>query len=111
MNTLTIKRGDTWAQRFEWIDNGIAIDLTGCVANMQLRASTDSDPVLNLSSDTGGLTIDEPNGHIYLRVEASQTAQLFPVTYLADIQVTFPDGTVQSTSNFYLSVIPDITRE
>ena len=111
MSTLTIKRGDTWAQRFEWVDNGTPVDLTGCTANMQLRINTESEVVLDLSSTTGGLTIDEANGYIYLRVEAAQTSQLFPITYVADIQVTFPDGTVQSTSNFSLVVTPDVTRE
>ena len=112
--TISIKRGDTWLQRFEWIQssNNLPVDLTGSIAKMEMVSSRGDQEVLSVSSEDSppALTIDESNGIISLRVE-SEVTQTFAIgQYKTDLQVTFSDKTVKSTDIFYIRVIEDVTK-
>jgi hypothetical protein len=106
--TFTLKRGDTWNQSFTWrqgSETGDPVDLTGCTARMQVRDRSD---VLILDC-TPYLALDELAGTVSVLVPASET-ELFPVAKNQfDIELTFPDGTVQSTETMILRVIEDVT--
>lgn len=106
--TFTLKRGDTWAQAFAWkqgLETGLPVDLTDCTARLQLRDKTDA-LILDVSEY---LTIDGPAGTVTLSVPASAT-EAFPVAKLQfDIELTWPNGTVQSTETMFLKVIEDVT--
>ena len=106
--TFTIKRGDTWSQTFAWkqgSETGDPVDLTGCTVRCQVRDRADA-LILDASAY---LTVDGPAGTVALVVPASET-EAFPAAKLAfDIELTFPDGTVQSTETMSLKVIEDVT--
>ncbi|WP_454262134.1 hypothetical protein [Pseudoxanthomonas mexicana] len=85
--SLTVVRGATWEDEFTYVDPaGVAIDLTGYEARMQVRTkegqfgtSTADTLVLELTTTNGLLTIPEPeNGQVLLRVEADDTLPLNP---------------------------------
>ena len=115
--TIEIKRGDTWTRLFSWrtYDTDAIIDLTGCTARLQLRRPRTDYVSLELTSDgqstsTGTLEIDGPSGNIAARAEAYVMAELTPGSYLADLEVTFTDGSVVSTDTFIVKVLEDVTR-
>lgn len=106
--TFTLKRGDTWSQSFAWKQgsaSGAPVDLTGCTARLQVRTRADA---LVLDA-TAYLTLDGTAGTVAVSVPASAT-ELFPVAKLQfDIELTFPDGTVQSTETMALKILEDVT--
>lgn len=107
--TFTLKRGDSWTPRpFEWRQGSVSgdpVNLTGCQVRMQIRDRTGA---LVLDA-TDYLKVDGPAGAVAVSVPASETA-FFPVEKLPfDIELTFPDGTVQSTKTMVLHVIRDET--
>ena len=112
--TVSFKRGDTWQQRFEWIQKGNnqPVNLFGCDAKLDVVSMRGNEVVVSVSntSSPSTLIIDGPNGIITLRVESEDTNSLSPGQYKADLQVTFPDGTVKSTNTFYVRVEEDVTR-
>lgn len=117
------KRGDTISMAFYFGDGSAAgyalsdsetmqlkpVDLTGITARLQLR---DKKEALYLDADLSNyLSIPVPaSGYVYLTIPANISRD-FPVTHLyGDIEVTYPDGTVESTSDFVISVLKDQTR-
>ena len=104
--TFTIKRGDTWSQSFEWrqgSETGDPVDLTGCTARCHVRDRADT----LIADVTDYLTVDGPAGTVDLALVPTET---FPVAKLQfDIELTWPDGTVQSTETMTLRVIEDVT--
>lgn len=106
--TFTLKRGDTWSQSFTWrqgSESGDPVDLTDCTARMQVRTRSD-DLILDC---TPYLTVDGPAGTVAVLVPASET-KAFPVAKTQfDIELTFPDDTVQSTETMTLRVLEDVT--
>lgn len=113
--TLRVKRGDTLSRVFAWQDaDGVAIDLSGCSARLQVRDREDA-VAISVTSATSALAIEpvigetDTTGQVYLTIDASTMALLDPGTYAADLELTFPDGTVRSTDTIHLIVQRDIT--
>ena len=108
MPTFTLKRGDTWSQTFTWkqgSETGDPLDLTGCNARCHLRDRSDA----LIAVVDGYLTVDGAVGTVAVNVPAFETTE-FPVgKLLFDIELTFPDGTVQSTETMALKVLEDVT--
>ena len=113
-STLKIKRGDTWQQRFDWVQasNNLPVNLSNCTAKMDIVAIRGNEVAISIStaSSPSVITIDGPNGIVTLRVEADDTADLKPGEYKTDLQITFPDGTVLSTDTFFIKIIEDVPR-
>lgn len=108
MVTFTLKRGDTWNQVFLWkqgSETGDPVDLTGCTARCQIRNRAGT----LLLDCTPYLTVDGANGAVSVLVPASETAGLPIGKLFFDIELTFPDGTVQSTETVMLRVLEDVT--
>jgi hypothetical protein len=108
---LKAKRGDTWRFVFAWQDaSGVAIDLTGVSARMQLRTAADDEPAsAEWSTTSSHLTIG--TGEIELTVDPDESEAIDAGTYVSDLEVTWDDGTVTSTDTFRFEVQPDITRD
>jgi hypothetical protein len=101
-----VKRGDTWRFQFAWKSNNTPIDLSGCTGAMQIRSRRTE--VLVATADT--VAIDGPNGIVDVTFNASSTANA-PLGYVeADLQITYPDNTVQSSSTVQFMVEEDITH-
>jgi hypothetical protein len=93
--TLGIDQGATWLLSFEWLDDdGQPIDLTGCTARMQLRATPATPVLLELSTTNGRLSLAGVTGIIELLVDAPTTAGLSCESGVYDLRVTFPSGRV-----------------
>lgn len=75
-------------------DNGNAIDLSGASAKMQIRDTKGGNKLaVTLTSPSGGITIDGPNGKLNVKLTPTQTNKLFFPKSSYDIMV------VDSNSN------------
>ena len=105
-DTITYKRGDTWRAVFTYT----GVDLTGCSARAQIRNKRDDTLYLSGSSTSGELVVDGVAGTITMRFEPEVTVEVPVGTHEADIEVTYSDGTVESSDTFLVKVLEDITR-
>jgi hypothetical protein len=104
---LTIRSGDTFRQTLT-ITNpsesdptvpGTAIDLTGCVAEMDIVSTYDIAPVYSLSSTTptangGSITLGGAAGTVAISIPPEDTSLLANGAY--DFRVKFTDGSIQT---------------
>ena len=107
-----IKRGDTWAQVFSFMQGRVPLDITGAHAALQLRRARIADPYLSITDADGSLVIDGPAGTVTLRVEADVMATLNPAEYRGDLQLVL-DGdptTTISSQTFTQPIVEDQTR-
>jgi autotransporter translocation and assembly factor TamB len=111
MNTKLppVKNGDTWSYSFVWSNNNNPINLTDCTAKMQVRDRTGT-LMATASTTNGEITINGPTGTVSVAFPAATTASIPAGTYQSDLQVTFTDGTVQSSSTVTIIVEEGITQ-
>lgn len=110
MSVLTVKRGDTWVWPFTYKDEaGVPIDLSGSAVRLHLKAKGAATPAVAASTDTGEITLTPLDGVATVRIEPEVTELVPPAKYSADIEVTWADGTVQSSATFTVDVKEDIT--
>lgn len=100
--------------------NGTPVDLTGCVAKMQIRAAHDSSSTLlcTIASYPGseggkpwfeGITITGEDGKIEINLTPADTVQLAAGSYFYDLLVTFPSTEVRRVIEGSLEVDPGVT--
>jgi hypothetical protein len=89
----------------------VPIDLTGYDARMQIRPSHKSATILlSLTVSNGGITIDEPNGIIRLRIEDSVTTGLTWTQGVFDLEIIQPNGDVLRLIQGAVRTSPEVTR-
>ena len=70
-------------------NNGLPITLTGCTAKMQVRDTKGGTKLaFTLTTPTGGITIDGPNGKLTVKMTPTQTNKLFYPKSSYDIMIT-----------------------
>ncbi|AFL75400.1 hypothetical protein [Thiocystis violascens] len=124
---LDLKRGDSWQVRFyayadaagvrhvveaplgAAVPSGVAVDLTGCAARLQIRAR--AGVLAYAASLAADLALDEApeTGFVYLAAPASRTGDVIPGRYLTDLELAFPDGAVLSSATYPVTIQPDVT--
>ena len=91
--------------------NGIPVDLTGCTADMMIRASYGGSDVIELSTANGGITIPVPaTGTLNLVLTPTLTAGLPVGIFIYDLLVTFPSGTVTRFIQGTVTVTDGVTH-
>lgn len=105
----SVKNGDTWKFSFVWSNNNTPIDLTGCTGKMQIRDSSGS-LMATASSANSEITITGSTGTVNVVFPAATTALIPAGSYKSDLQLTFPDTTVQSSSTLTITVEAGITE-
>ena len=111
---LKIDQGSTFAKHVTWKagNPAVPVDLTGCTARMQVREKIES-PVklLNLTTENGGIVLGGAAGTIdYCRLSDHETAAIIWLTGVYDLEIVFPDGTVQRKIAGNVTVSPEVTR-
>lgn len=85
---FAIHQGSTDALALVWKRDGVAVDLTGYSARMQLRYSaSDAAPVTEFSTVNGKIVLTAL-GQITVHLDAATTAALAAATYVYDLDVT-----------------------
>lgn len=94
IHDFRVEQGVTWTPRVIYADsNNVAINLVNYTAKMQVRPTdTSPDLIIELSTANGRITFDAPNGVIFLRLTAAETAALVAGNYVYDLRLTRNDG-------------------
>lgn len=111
--SLKVDQGGTFTKLVTWKtgDPALPVDLTGCTARMQVRASVEATAVLaSLTTENGGITLGGVLGTVALRIEATATALYTWVQAVYDLEIVFGDGTVRRLLQGYVTVSPEVTR-
>lgn len=110
---LAVQQGDTFNYTFTWTAGPNPVDLTGCVANMQIKQNYGDPALLSLSSaaqtaNGSGLTLGGTAGTIEVNISATDAQNLLSGLY--DIEVLMADGvTVNTPVGGSVTVNPGVT--
>jgi hypothetical protein len=109
---ILFNQGATFQKLFIYQDSTLnPINLTGYTARMQLRATyTSETPVINLTTENGGIEITPLDGEILVKMTAAQTEGIPARDYYYDIEVESADGRVYRVIEGKATVRPEITR-
>ena len=110
---LKIDQGATWSQVITIttdVAGTIPLNLTGYTAAMMLRSTYDvASPSVSLTSPSGGLVLGGAAGTITATIPAATTATLAG-TYVYDLTITSPSGTVTRQLQGTVTINPAATR-
>jgi hypothetical protein len=74
---FTIKQGATFQYNMIWKDSdGVAIDLDGYTARMQIRKDYEKELYIELTTENDRITLNNETGHIDLYISAADTEDL-----------------------------------
>lgn len=109
---LLIDQGADWFVNFTYQDStGVAINLTGYTAAMQLRSEpTDLTAALSLSSPSSGITITGATGLVAIHATATQTGNIGAGVYYYDLEITSPTSVVTRLVQGQVTVSAQVTR-
>lgn len=112
---LVLERGAKFAVEFAWTDDeGVAHDVDGYTARMQIREDIgdDADPILDLTSAAGDITVDGAAGTFLVEVPATDTADVAADSGYYDLEI-LPAGVEADAIRLAegrVFVSPNVTR-
>lgn len=87
------------------------VSLTGYTARLQIkRKITDLDPVLTLTTENGGILLDDVAKTITIRATAQQTSALSFNSAVYDLELISGSGKVYRFAEGSISLKPEVTR-
>lgn len=110
---LSINQGTTYRQQMVWKAGTppTPVDLTGCQAKMQVKASSSSTTVLlELSTTNGGIVLGGTTGTITLFLSAAASAALSFNFGAYDLQITLSNGDITKVTKGSFTIIQGITK-
>jgi hypothetical protein len=107
-----IEQGATWRKQTTYKDsNLVPYDLTGFKAKMQARRSYAApDPIIDLTTENGGITLGGTAGTINLFLSATQTAALYVYQGIYDLDLISPGGDVLRYLQGYIDISQGVTK-
>lgn len=112
---LRIDQGATFRKVVTWKAGTPAapVDLSGCTARAQIRATVTSPDVLHemTTATDGGITLGGLLGTVTLDIDEPTTAAFAWKTAVYDLEIVFADGTVRRLLQGPVSVSPEVTRD
>lgn len=106
-------QGATWDRTFTWESPpGTPVNLTGCTARLQLRVR-DSDPdppLLELTSQNGGITLGGAAGTVAVVITPAQSSALAFKTANYDLEIVWPSGRVDRFLQGTITLDTEVTR-
>lgn len=117
---LAIEQGATFTLDLTWRQDtgttppsGPIVDLTGCSARAQFRASVADSVVLHeLNTTAGEITLyaGSVSPNIHIEISATNTATFSWSTAVWDLEITTPSGNVTRLLKGNVTVDPEVTR-
>lgn len=110
---IEIYQGGTYDVTRTWKAGtpAVPVDLTGCTARMQIRSRMNSPvPLLNLTTENGGLVLGGAAGTIQTIITEAQTAALPAKSAVYDVEIVFTGGVVRPLYGGTGTVHPEVTR-
>lgn len=114
INQYSVDQGADWFATFFYQDpNGNPINMTGYTAALQFRSyPADTTAVLTLTTENGGISINDLEGRIDVHATAAQTGAIDEGYYVYDLEVTdvLNGGVVTRLSQGQAQVDAEVTR-
>lgn len=108
---FTIEQGATFNLLLTWKIDTVPVNLTNWTARLQARVDVeDTETVLSLTTENGGITLGGALGTISLDRTATQTALLPAGTYVYDLELISGVGAVTRLVQGELDISAEVTR-
>jgi len=109
---IKIKKGSTYIHTFTYVNSaGVAIDLTGYTARMQIRETIENVATVYSGVSGGDITMGGVAGTVTLSIPAATTAAWVFASGVYDIEIESPAGIVIGLVGVSrVTVTPEVTR-
>jgi hypothetical protein len=108
---LLIEQGATYSQVITYKDNGVAVNLTGYTARMQVRATLESASTLvELTTANSRIALGGAAGTITLTISATDTAGLTAGRGVYDLELVSGSGIVTRLLQGVATISRNVTR-
>lgn len=108
---LLIEQGATFSQVITYKDAGVAVDLQGFTARMQVRATLEAAAALiELNTGNGRIVLGGSAGTITLSISATDTAALTAGRGVYDLELVSGSGVVDRLLQGVATISRNVTR-
>jgi hypothetical protein len=108
---ILIEQGATYSQLITYKDNGVAVNLTGYTARMQVRATLESASTLvELTTANSRIALGGTAGTITLTISATDTAALTAGRGVYDLELVSGSGIVTRLLQGVATISRNVTR-
>ena len=107
---IQVYRGTTFSITPTWLIGTTPVIVTGYTAKIQVKVTTDSAVVLELSTANGSIVVNGLLGQFVITASVTQTLSLAAGAYVYDMNITDPTGVIVTkllSGNF--AVLPSVT--
>ena len=108
---ILIEQGATYSQLVTYKESGVAVNLTGYTARMQVRSTLESaSSVVELTTANGRIALGGSAGTITLTISATDTAALTAGRGVYDLELVSGSGIVTRLLQGVCTIIRNVTR-
>jgi hypothetical protein len=108
---ILIEQGATFSQVITYKDNGVAVNLTGYTARLQVRATLESaSTLIELTTANGRIALGGAAGTITLTIAAADTAALTAGRGVYDLELVSGSGIVTRLLQGVATISRNVTR-
>lgn len=118
---LYIEQGATFTLGFNWSyaavpatvppTAGLAHDLTGCTARMQIRQFISTVVLVSATTENGCIVLGGVNGRVDITLSATLTMALTLPAAVYDLEIAYPSGVVLRILQGATTNDPNVTRD
>lgn len=97
LNLPVIEQGATYNHKLTWLQpDQTPVNMSNCTARMQIRETYSSLPLVDLTTENGGIIINTSTGDIQLSISSDITTNLTPIkNALYDLEIYFTEQIVR----------------
>ncbi len=107
---IVCPQGSTYDQQFTYSINDVPVDLTGCIARMQVREKhTSTTKTLDLTTENGRIVLGDELGTININISSLSTAALVAKDYVYDFELVSPSTVTRLFEGKFL-VTAEVTK-
>lgn len=109
---VKIKKGTTYEHVFTYVNSaGVAVNVTGYTARMQIRETVDAVAYIYQALSGGDITVGGADGKITLSIPATTTAAWTFASGVYDVEIISPTGKVIGLVGVSrVTTTPEVTR-
>lgn len=108
---LLIEQGATFSQVITYKESGVAVNLTGYTARMQVRSTLESaEALIELTTANGRIALGGAAGTITLTISATDTAALTAGRGVYDLELVSGSGIVTRLLQGVATISRNVTR-
>ena len=108
---ILIEQGATYSQLVTYKESGVAVNLTGYTARMQVRSTLESaTTVVELTTANGRIALGGAAGTITLTISATDTASLTAGRGVYDLELVSGSGIVTRLLQGVATISRNVTR-